>query len=60
MKVKIYKEEEDYPIYLLNAGIWGIEVEVPDELYTRYKKAHKEYYDIQDELEKIYDKAARV
>jgi len=53
MKVLAWKEEV-YPVYCIDAHAkWLIEregVEIPDELYERYRKAVEEYNEVQTEL----------
>jgi len=52
MKAYVYKDEA-YPVYGVVTGVLGVkEVEIPDELYERYKRVSKEYDEVQAELEK--------
>jgi len=56
MKVYVWRDEV-YPVYGIDEdsrGFWNIKekVEIPDELYKRYKKIMLEYGEVQDELEK--------
>jgi len=53
MKVYVYKDEA-YPIYGIDIDKrWHKKsVEIPDELYKRYRKVELEYGKVQGELEK--------
>jgi len=56
MKVYVWKDEA-HPVYGVDEdsrGFWDIKekVEIPDELYERYKRAGKEYGEVQEELSK--------
>jgi hypothetical protein len=55
MKVKI-AEDELYPFY--TSGLdYGVEVEVPEDFYERYKRVMREFARLQGELGELYEKA---
>ena len=54
MKVQIYQDEM-YPVNYICETEWQSIpfVEIPDELYERYKKTQEEFENIQDELDEF-------
>jgi len=53
MRVYVWKDEA-YPVYGIDedSGWRTTTVEIPDELYERYKRVKKEYGEVQKELSK--------
>ena len=55
-KVKISKSEW-WPVYVL--GVWGDDVELPQELIDRYEAALKEFDEVQDLIQDAYEAAQK-
>ncbi len=53
MKLKWIKEEYYPVVELVEQSYYINEIEVSDELYTRYNAAMKEFWAVQDELYKL-------
>jgi len=53
MRVYVWKDEA-YPVYGVDIDLSWHEksVEIPDDLYERWKKLEKEYAEVQEELAK--------
>jgi hypothetical protein len=59
MKVRI-DEDELYPYYVIDEYVvegYGREVEISEERLKRYKKILKEFLEMQDELEELWENA---
>ena len=57
MKVNIEQEEVWPKFYPYKSGdnlAYGVEREIPDELYERFLEADKEWCAVQEALEKVY------
>jgi hypothetical protein len=55
-KIKVSKEEW-WPVYDL--GMWGDEVELPQELIDRHKAALDEFWAVQDLIDVAYEEAKK-
>jgi hypothetical protein len=51
-------QEELWPVYIIN-DMWGVEVGLPQELIDRYQAATKEFHEVQELLEEVYEAAQK-